>query len=39
MFGLGTQELVLLGLIALIPILLLIWVIRNFAGRRGSGGP
>jgi hypothetical protein len=34
MFGLGAQEIALLALVAVIPLVLAIWVVRNFAGGR-----
>jgi hypothetical protein len=34
MFGLGWEEILILVLIGMIPILLLIWVIRNFSSKK-----
>ena len=38
MFGLSLQEILMLSLLGLIPLVLLIWVVRNFVGGRKKGG-
>jgi hypothetical protein len=38
MFGLGIQELVILGLVGLLPVAVLVWVVRNSAGGRKADG-
>jgi hypothetical protein len=37
MFGLGLQEILILGLVGLVPLVIIIWVVRNFIGGRNTG--
>ena len=36
MFGLGTNELIVIALIGIVPVIFAIWLIRNFVMKKAS---